>query len=218
MGRRLHLGRHARPCRILACIQTIDGIEALQHAQPLRTSSDQPSPAPSGRWAPCKHELQALRVAVLQSQSPSHRGEQQGPRAAAPSRRRWQAPVALPSLCLSCTWLAAEQHASTVEDGWGLRDQPAGLLTLFQLPWVLPPRLAGFCRRHTWHDALHPPLPTAVSHAFSTLPAAVQVIKVGTSSLIRAEQGSLNLSSLASIVETARDLKAQGFNVIIVSR
>lgn len=43
------------------------------------------------------------------------------------------------------------------------------------------------------------------------------VIKVGTSSLIRAEQGSLNLSSLASITETVRDLKAQGFNVIIVS-
>lgn len=48
--------------------------------------------------------------------------------------------------------------------------------------------------------------------------AVVQVIKVGTSSLIRAEQGSLNLSSLASIVEIARDLKALGFNVIIVSR
>lgn len=41
---------------------------------------------------------------------------------------------------------------------------------------------------------------------------------MGTSSLIRAEQGSLNLSSLASITETVRDLKAQGFNVIIVSR
>lgn len=50
------------------------------------------------------------------------------------------------------------------------------------------------------------------------LSLASQVIKVGTSSLIRAEQGSLNLSSLASITETVRDLKAQGFNVIIVSR
>lgn len=44
------------------------------------------------------------------------------------------------------------------------------------------------------------------------------MIKVGTSSLIRAEAGTLNLTSLAAIVEMVRDLKAQGFNVIIVSR
>lgn len=41
---------------------------------------------------------------------------------------------------------------------------------------------------------------------------------MGTSSLIRAEQNSLNLSSLATITETVRDLKNAGFNVIIVSR
>ena len=41
---------------------------------------------------------------------------------------------------------------------------------------------------------------------------------MGTSSLIRAEQISLNLSSLASIVETVRDLQNAGYNVIIVSR
>ncbi|KAI7845040.1 hypothetical protein COHA_001406 [Chlorella ohadii] len=57
----------------------------------------------------------------------------------------------------------------------------------------------------------------SASQFFSPNHHPTVVIKVGTSSLIRAEQGSLNLSSLASIVETARDLKAQGFNVIIVS-
>lgn len=50
------------------------------------------------------------------------------------------------------------------------------------------------------------------------LPNRSQVIKVGTSSLIRADVGTLNLTSLAAIVEMVRDLKAQGFNVIIVSR
>jgi glutamate 5-kinase len=58
----------------------------------------------------------------------------------------------------------------------------------------------------------------SASQFFSPNHHPTVVIKVGTSSLIRAEQGSLNLSSLASIVETARDLKALGFNVIIVSR
>ncbi|KFM28197.1 Glutamate 5-kinase [Auxenochlorella protothecoides] len=43
------------------------------------------------------------------------------------------------------------------------------------------------------------------------------VIKVGTSSLIRASTKSLNLSSLASLVETCRDLHNLGFNVIVVS-
>ena len=44
-----------------------------------------------------------------------------------------------------------------------------------------------------------------------------QVIKVGTSSLIRAEQNSLNLSSLAGIVEAVRDLQGSGHNVVLVS-
>ena len=46
----------------------------------------------------------------------------------------------------------------------------------------------------------------------------LQVIKVGTSSLIRADRNALNLSSLEGIVETVRDLREQGHNVIIVSR
>ncbi|KAL4443699.1 hypothetical protein ABPG75_011436 [Micractinium tetrahymenae] len=58
---------------------------------------------------------------------------------------------------------------------------------------------------------------THQSQFFNPTSHPTVVIKVGTSSLIRAEQGSLNLSSLASITETVRDLKAQGFNVIIVS-
>lgn len=40
---------------------------------------------------------------------------------------------------------------------------------------------------------------------------------MGTSSLIRASTKSLNLSSLASLVETCRDLHNLGFNVIVVS-
>lgn len=44
-----------------------------------------------------------------------------------------------------------------------------------------------------------------------------QVIKVGTSSLIRSDTKALNLSSLASLVETVRDLKDLGFNVVVVS-
>jgi hypothetical protein len=38
----------------------------------------------------------------------------------------------------------------------------------------------------------------------------LQVIKVGTSSLIRAEQQTLNLTSIAGIVETVRDMKQLG--------
>lgn len=45
----------------------------------------------------------------------------------------------------------------------------------------------------------------------------LQVIKVGTSSLIRPEKNCLNLTSLASIVETVRDLKNEGYNVVLVS-
>ncbi|KDD74279.1 hypothetical protein H632_c1435p0, partial [Helicosporidium sp. ATCC 50920] len=43
------------------------------------------------------------------------------------------------------------------------------------------------------------------------------VIKVGTSSLIRPDMGTLNLSSLAGLVELVRDLKTLGFNVILVT-
>ncbi|KAI8105824.1 hypothetical protein M9434_000404 [Picochlorum sp. BPE23] len=43
------------------------------------------------------------------------------------------------------------------------------------------------------------------------------VIKVGTSSLIRPEQNSLNLSSLAGIVGLVRDLRNEGYRVVLVS-
>ena len=45
----------------------------------------------------------------------------------------------------------------------------------------------------------------------------LQVIKVGTSSLIRPQQNSLNLTSLAGIVEGIRELKDSGYNVVLVS-
>jgi len=44
-----------------------------------------------------------------------------------------------------------------------------------------------------------------------------QVIKVGSSSLVRSEAGSLNLSNLARICETVRDLRAEGHRVVLVS-
>lgn len=43
------------------------------------------------------------------------------------------------------------------------------------------------------------------------------VIKVGTSSLLRDEKHSLNLASIAGLVEACRDLRDQGMNVILVS-
>jgi glutamate 5-kinase len=55
-----------------------------------------------------------------------------------------------------------------------------------------------------------------LSFYFSTIPHS-QVIKIGTSSLIRPQQNCLNLTSLASIVETVRDLKNEGYHVILVS-
>ncbi|KAL6745743.1 Aspartate/glutamate/uridylate kinase [Haematococcus lacustris] len=45
----------------------------------------------------------------------------------------------------------------------------------------------------------------------------MQVIKVGTSSLVRPEQQTLNLSSLARICETIKALHAKGHYVIVVS-
>ena len=47
--------------------------------------------------------------------------------------------------------------------------------------------------------------------------SSLQVIKVGTSSLIRPEQNSLNLSSLAGIVGLVRDLRNDGYRVVLVS-
>lgn len=39
-----------------------------------------------------------------------------------------------------------------------------------------------------------------------------QVVKVGTSSLVRAEHNSFNLSNIARICETVRDLHQAGLN------
>ncbi|KAG7672765.1 hypothetical protein Ndes2526B_g08244 [Nannochloris sp. 'desiccata'] len=55
----------------------------------------------------------------------------------------------------------------------------------------------------------------SAKHSSKSLPTVV--IKIGTSSLIRPQQNCLNLTSLASIVETVRDLKNEGYNVILVS-
>lgn len=40
---------------------------------------------------------------------------------------------------------------------------------------------------------------------------------MGTSSLVRADVASLNLSNLARICETVRDLRAEGHHVVLVS-
>jgi len=50
-----------------------------------------------------------------------------------------------------------------------------------------------------------------------TIRYILQVIKVGTSSLIRPEQNSLNLTSLAGIVGLIRDLRNDGYQVVLVS-
>lgn len=47
--------------------------------------------------------------------------------------------------------------------------------------------------------------------------STVVVVKVGTSSLVRAEHNSLNLSNLASICETVRTLRSEGYRVVLVS-
>lgn len=53
---------------------------------------------------------------------------------------------------------------------------------------------------------------------FSNLPAAgVVVIKVGTSSLVNPEAGTLKLSGLARIVEVVKELKDLGYSVVLVS-
>lgn len=46
-------------------------------------------------------------------------------------------------------------------------------------------------------------------NTFNTLPP-LQVIKIGTSSLINEQYGTLNLSILSRICEVVRDLLAQG--------
>lgn len=61
-----------------------------------------------------------------------------------------------------------------------------------------------------------------LSLSFSlSLPAAtttkLQVIKVGTSSLLHPASSTLNLGNLARICETARDLVADGHRVVLVS-
>ncbi|PNH03605.1 Glutamate 5-kinase, partial [Tetrabaena socialis] len=48
-------------------------------------------------------------------------------------------------------------------------------------------------------------------------PGDIFVIKVGTSSLVRPEQQTLNLTNLARISETVKLLKSEGHHVIIVT-
>lgn len=52
------------------------------------------------------------------------------------------------------------------------------------------------------------PLKYVIRHTPVTL--SLQVVKVGTSSLLRTEQNSLNLSNLARICETVRDFHQSG--------
>ena len=45
----------------------------------------------------------------------------------------------------------------------------------------------------------------------------VVVIKVGTSSLLSSDGSSVSLSTMSRVVETAADLRRQGFSVVLVS-
>ena len=55
-----------------------------------------------------------------------------------------------------------------------------------------------------------PPRPRAAARNLRVNPVCLQVIKVGTSSLLRADQGSLNISNLARLCETVRDMHRKG--------
>jgi hypothetical protein len=71
------------------------------------------------------------------------------------------------------------------------------------------PRQADHCG---WLQYLAEPLlqlDNAFSNVHDTL-ACLQVIKIGTSSLINEQYGTLNLSSLSRICEVVRDLHAKG--------
>ena len=61
-----------------------------------------------------------------------------------------------------------------------------------------------------------PPHRGAVKAALNS-DGAIIVIKVGTSSLVRPEQQTLNLTTLARICETVKALHMQGHHVIIVT-
>jgi len=61
-----------------------------------------------------------------------------------------------------------------------------------------------------------PPHRGAVKAALNS-DGAIIVIKVGTSSLVRPEQQTLNLTTLARICETVKALHTQGHHVIIVT-
>ena len=48
------------------------------------------------------------------------------------------------------------------------------------------------------------------------LQTALQVIKVGTSSLVRPDKGSINISNLARLCETVRNLRGEGEIPVVV--
>ena len=58
---------------------------------------------------------------------------------------------------------------------------------------------------------------SSLSAAAAAAGGPVVVIKVGTSSLLSADGSSVSLSTLSRIVETAVELRRQGFSVVIVS-
>uniref|UniRef100_A0A7S0RM90 PUA domain-containing protein n=1 Tax=Chlamydomonas leiostraca TaxID=1034604 RepID=A0A7S0RM90_9CHLO len=76
-------------------------------------------------------------------------------------------------------------------------------------------RSAGVARSGS--PANHGPTNSIKLHLGSDPDKQIIVIKVGTSSLVRAEQQTLNLGIIARLCETVKTLRSQGHHVIIVS-
>ena len=96
-------------------------------------------------------------------------------------------------------------------------------VVLLGLPWGGRARAAGArpgkrARRATAGTAPPPtPRPPAPATAPRRPPPLPQTIKVGTSSVIHEENGSLKLSAMAHIAETVRSLMSRGHRVVLVS-
>ena len=58
--------------------------------------------------------------------------------------------------------------------------------------------------------------PKVLQFAAPTAATLLQVIKVGTSSLVRPEQNTLNLSNLARLCEVVRELNAQNHRYVVI--
>ena len=58
--------------------------------------------------------------------------------------------------------------------------------------------------------------PKDLQFAAATDVSLLQVIKVGTSSLVRPEQNTLNLSNLARLCEAVRELSAQNHRYVVI--